>query len=152
MASPQPCYAKFYEAHRDCLGPQQVSVSGRNYVTLLGELKKYDKQSVHLKMDVEGSEWSVLEQLMDSQEDWDKIRTLDMEVQDQLERRVKIMERLRQKMECTGSTLEVYRQGWKPMDSCSKGDCEEPRVYLPTGFSVNAFAVSYVHKSILDAQ
>lgn len=170
-ASPQPCYAKFYEAHRDCLGPQQVSVSGRSYVTLLGELTKYPKQSVHLKMDVEGSEWSVLEQLMDSTEDWDKIRTLDMEVhfhlgggeaelpmflkmeeQDQLERRVKVMERLREKMECTGSTLEVYRQGWTPMDSCSKGDCEEPRVYLPTGFSVNAFAVSYVHKSILDAK
>eukprot|EP00913_Durusdinium_trenchii_P016090 g15124.t1 len=60
------------------------------------------------------------------------------------------MEDLRERFYCTGSTLEVYRQGWSPQDNCGVEPCPEPPIYLPNGFAVTAFAVSYVHKELLD--
>ncbi|CAK8998426.1 Uncharacterized protein SCF082_LOCUS5645 [Durusdinium trenchii] len=74
----------------------------------------------------------------------------DLDLHAQLDREVKIMEDLRERFYCTGSTLEVYRQGWSPQDNCGVEPCPEPPIYLPNGFAVTAFAVSYVHKELLD--
>eukprot|EP00435_Cladocopium_sp_Y103_P035972 s1005_g9.t1 len=105
-------------------------------------------------------------ELVANPDEWDKIRTLDMEIhfgfgsaavlekykdltiREQLEREVKIMEGLLSRFYCTGSTLEVYRQGWSPQDNCGIEPCGEPPIYLANGFSVTAFAVSYVHKEL----
>eukprot|EP00933_Yihiella_yeosuensis_P040575 TRINITY_DN34895_c0_g1_i2.p1 TRINITY_DN34895_c0_g1~~TRINITY_DN34895_c0_g1_i2.p1 ORF type:complete len:502 (+),score=90.32 TRINITY_DN34895_c0_g1_i2:196-1701(+) len=164
----KPCYSEKYEPYRICLGGEDTKDKGRKFERLHGHLVGLPKHSVHLKIDVEGSEWPVLDQLIKNAEDWDKIRTLDMEVhfwtgdalgkskdwidlspQEKLEKEVGIMEGLLQRFHCTGSTLEVYRQGWNPKDSCEGSKCGEPPVYLPGGFSVEMFAVSYVHKELV---
>lgn len=162
------CYGAAYDSFRVCLAGQEVTVAGRKYNTLEAQLKGFPKLSVHLKIDVEGSEWDVLEWLVANPDEWDKIRTLDMEIhfgfgsaavlekykdltiREQLEREVKIMESLLSRFYCTGSTLEVYRQGWSPEDNCGMEPCGEPPIYLANGFSVTAFAVSYVHKELVD--
>ncbi|CAE7019846.1 unnamed protein product [Symbiodinium sp. CCMP2456] len=113
---------------------------------------------------------SAQKRLTNNPAEWDKVRTLDMEIhfgfgsaaelpqykawslQEKLTRQVSIMEALRKRFFCTGSTLEVYRQGWSPQDNCGVSPCGEPPVYLPNGFSVTAFAVSYVHKELLDVR
>ncbi|CAL1141568.1 unnamed protein product [Cladocopium goreaui] len=161
----KPCYTTTYESYRICLGAEPKVEEGRRFETLLPHLAEYPPLSVHLKIDTEGSEWSVLEQLMDSP-DKGKIRTLDMEVhfgwdnqgnfahtrkmskKELLQSHVAIMESLLEEFECTGSTLEVYREGWNPQD-CPKSKCNEPPVYLPGGFSVEMFAVSFVNKAML---
>ncbi|CAE7592686.1 unnamed protein product, partial [Symbiodinium natans] len=162
------CYGANYHPHRSCLAGQDIVVESRHFVTLEEQLKGWSKLSVHLKIDVEGSEWDVLEWLISNPAEWDKVRTLDMEIhfgfgsaaelpqykalslQEKLTRQVSIMEGLRKRFFCTGSTLEVYRQGWTPQDNCGVEPCGEPPVYLPNGFSVTAFAVSYVHKELVD--
>jgi len=162
------CYGASYESFRLCLAGQDAFTNGRKYGTLEAQLRGFGKLSVHLKIDVEGSEWDVLEWLVAHPEEWDKVRTLDMEIhfgfgseanldknkdlsiKEQVEREVKIMESLLSRFYCTGSTLEVYRQGWSPQDNCGIDPCGEPTIYLPNGFSVTAFAVSYVHKELVD--
>jgi len=164
------CYAANYYPHRSCLAGQDIVVESRHFVTLEEQLRGWPKLSVHLKIDVEGSEWDVLEWLTNNPAEWDKVRTLDMEIhfgfgsaaelpqykawslQEKLTRQVSIMEALRKRFFCTGSTLEVYRQGWSPQDNCGVQPCGEPPVYLPNGFSVTAFAVSYVHKELVDVR
>lgn len=74
------CYETAYEAHRVCLGAIQGELKGRRYTTLAEQLKGRGPLSVYLKIDVEGSEWPVLEALLQSEEDQAKLRTLDMEV------------------------------------------------------------------------
>ncbi|CAJ1339762.1 unnamed protein product [Effrenium voratum] len=58
------CYETAYEAFRTCLGPSTTTVEDRAYVALPTLLEHKAPLSVHLKMDVEGSEWSVLEDLL----------------------------------------------------------------------------------------
>eukprot|EP00435_Cladocopium_sp_Y103_P033262 s1005_g8.t1 len=57
------CYGAAYESFRLCLAGQDVTVANRKYSTLEAQLKGFPKLSVHLKIDVEGSEWDVLEWL-----------------------------------------------------------------------------------------
>ncbi|CAJ1342410.1 unnamed protein product [Effrenium voratum] len=163
----QPCYTSKYQSYRICLGAEPMKLEGRRFENLLPHLAEYPDLSVHLKIDTEGAEWPVLEQLMNSPEKA-KIRTLDMEVhfgwnnagnpehikkmkqQELLTMQVATMEKLLDEFYCTGSTLEVYREGWKPQDNCAKKDCGEPPVYLPGGFSVEMFAVSYANRALVN--
>ncbi|CAE7151860.1 unnamed protein product, partial [Symbiodinium pilosum] len=131
----RPCYTSKYEAYRICLGAKAGIVDGRRYEDLHAHLLGLPALSVHLKIDTEGSEWPVLASLLAS-EDVKKIRTLDMEVhfgwgavtelsqQERLAGQVATMEKLREVFYCTGSTLEVYRQGWRPLQDCEKGNCK----------------------------
>eukprot|EP00439_Symbiodinium_sp_Y106_P051242 s5437_g6.t2 len=57
------CYAANYYPHRSCLAGQDIVVESRHFVTLEEQLRGWPKLSVHLKIDVEGSEWDVLEWL-----------------------------------------------------------------------------------------
>lgn len=136
------------------------------YTTLADTLAGRAPLSTHVKIDVEGSEWSILEQLLASPSDLAKVRTLDMEVHfgfnamserpiqssdeyTRLLREVRIMEELGRRMQVTGSTLEVYRQGWLPEQDCPLHNCGEPPVHTAGGFSVQQFAVSYVNRAYL---
>ncbi|CAD7932075.1 unnamed protein product [Amoebophrya sp. A25] len=125
----------------------------------LGEL------SIYLKIDIEGSEWGILENLVRNRKMHRKIRTLDMEIhfglsrdpgsarlgeKRRVEREIAILESLRQVFYVTGSTLEVYREGWHPAKDCQARNCPEPLVHLAGGMSVGALAVSYVNKRLLD--
>eukprot|EP00421_Protoceratium_reticulatum_P070251 CAMPEP_0168422254 /NCGR_PEP_ID=MMETSP0228-20121227/33702_1 /TAXON_ID=133427 /ORGANISM="Protoceratium reticulatum, Strain CCCM 535 (=CCMP 1889)" /LENGTH=155 /DNA_ID=CAMNT_0008436187 /DNA_START=21 /DNA_END=485 /DNA_ORIENTATION=+ len=129
-------------------------------------LKGRGPLSTYIKMDVEGSEWAVLEEMLGSESDMAKIRTLDMEAhfgftpksdgglggdgQKQLEKEVHIMERLLDRFVVTGSTLEIYNQGWWPEKFCRNASCNEPPVHLTNGFSVSQFAVSFVNRGLID--
>lgn len=84
-------YSAAYESYRICLGAEEKLQEGRRFETLVPHLQPFPALSVHLKIDTEGSEWTVLDQLMDSSVK-DRIRsktarylgcwgrTLDMEV------------------------------------------------------------------------
>jgi hypothetical protein len=158
------CYESPYESFRTCLGPEAMRVNSRSYETLQQHLQGRAPLSTHVKIDTEGTEWGVLEQLVASEVDQDKIRTLEMEVhfsyrtegdrssqrmpQKQfLERNAGVLEKLRDKFVVTGSTLEVYREDWHPEKECAR-HCVEPAVHIPS-MSVDQFAVSYVHRDLL---
>merc|ERR1712194_980145 len=124
------------------------------------------RHSVHLKIDVEGSEWTVLENLLKRDEDIARIRTLDMEVhfgyssaseakfaewpeKDRLGRQVRIFESLGEKMVVSGTTMETYRQGWSPDKDCPQQQCHEPVVHPEGGWTPQMFAISYINRELL---
>lgn len=163
------CYGTTYQSYRVCLGPEKTKVDGRKYDTLANHLKGREPLSVHLKIDVEGSEWTVLENFIASDLDQAKVRTLDMEIhfgfraaseakyddfpeEERIERQIRIIEGLRKRFYCTGTTLETYRQGWFPEKDCPQQQCSEPVVHTAGGYSPQMFAVSYVNKAIVDGE
>eukprot|EP00440_Ansanella_granifera_P003361 gb/GFBE01003656.1/.p1 GENE.gb/GFBE01003656.1/~~gb/GFBE01003656.1/.p1 ORF type:complete len:331 (+),score=77.60 gb/GFBE01003656.1/:1-993(+) len=165
-----PCYETHYEANRVCLGGKREVFQGRNYTTLTEQLAGRGSLSTHVKIDVEGSEWSVLEALLKNEDDMKKIRTLDMEIhfgfhipqeelalaavsmEDRVTREVKILEELAQKFAVTGSNVETNSVGWRPDRSCPQQQCEEPPVHTKGGFPVNQFAISFVNRAYLNSQ
>jgi hypothetical protein len=159
-----PCYEMPYESKRVCLGAAPELIEGRAYETLESHLLDRNPLSTYVKMDVEGSEWDVLDHLLANEELQNKIRTLDMEVhfgyapgfeidaaQEPVTRQVEIFERLARAFHVTGSTLEVYREGWRPgKPGCTeKPNCVEPNVHMENGFSMAQFAVSFVNRKLL---
>merc|ERR1711920_450879 len=160
------CYTTPYWSYKKCMGHTAGVVDGRTYETLAQHLQGRAPLSVHLKIDVEGSEWTVLEQLLERPDDLAKIRTLDMEVhfgysaaseakfaqwpeKDRLERQVRIFEGLAEKLIVTGTTMETYRQGWWPDKDCPEQQCHEPVVHLAGGWSPQMFAISYVNRELI---
>jgi len=159
------CYETPYFSYRVCVGPQSKVIDGRRYEPLTSVLSGYGPLSLHVKMDVEGSEWDVLEALLGSESDLGKIRTLDMEVhfgfhaasnagpvlsiEKQIEHEIGILERLRKRFRVLGTTLETYRQGWWPEKDCPKQQCHEPVVHTSGGFSPQMFAVSYINAALV---
>eukprot|EP00747_Dinoflagellata_sp_TGD_P055850 gnl/TRDRNA2_/TRDRNA2_149765_c2_seq1.p1 gnl/TRDRNA2_/TRDRNA2_149765_c2~~gnl/TRDRNA2_/TRDRNA2_149765_c2_seq1.p1 ORF type:complete len:184 (+),score=27.01 gnl/TRDRNA2_/TRDRNA2_149765_c2_seq1:28-552(+) len=128
------CYRTEYEAKKQCLGRQAKSerVKGRNmsFTTLRDDLRNQAPLSTFLKMDIEGWEWAVLDELLKSREQVAKIRTLDLEAhlnrspeiaaeqgrtnghtnlkEDNatLEKKVEIMENITEHFAVVGSTIE----------------------------------------------
>jgi len=160
------CYETPYQAFRTCLGPDSGVLEGRNYTTLAQLLQGQAPLSTHVKMDVEGSEWSVLEALLSNAADLAKIRSLDIEVhfgfaaaseaqrrqknpEEALRREVSIFEKLARSFLAVGSNVETNAEGWDPGASCSRALCEEPLVHTRGGFPVNQFAVSFVNPALL---
>jgi hypothetical protein len=160
------CYEMPYWSYRTCLGHEAGEIDGRRYETLASHLKDRGPLSTHLKIDVEGSEWTVLEDLLKSDEDLAKVRSLDMEVhfgfnsaseaafshlpeEERLDRQVRIFEKLAEKLVVTGTTIETYRQGWWPEKDCPEQQCHEPVVHLKGGWSPQMFAISYINRALL---
>jgi len=159
------CYETPYISYRVCVGPQATVIDQRQYEPLTSVVKGYGPLSLHVKMDVEGSEWDVLEALLGSESDMGKMRTLDMEVhfgfraassagpvlstEKQIEREISILERLRTYFRVIGTTLETYRQGWWPEKDCPQQQCHEPVVHTSGGFSPQMFAVSYINVALV---
>lgn len=169
------CYSTPYEANHVCVdegsSDRIVAKNGRSYEPLSLALKDRKPLSVHLKIDVEGSEWPVLEKLLKSEEDMAKIRTLDMELHLQKEptpdgnrpqndeagvtRRVVIMEELAKKFAVTGSSIEHQHQTgqtnfMKKLEEDPKFENKEPGlVYTSNGYSMDQYCVSYVNPKLL---
>ena len=155
------CYETAYKAFRVCLGPTIGMVDGREYTSLPVLLKDRPPLAVHVKMDVEGSEWSVLENLTST--DFARIRTIDAElhfgfsaaseatyrnwpVSERVRREVEIFERLLKSFAVVGSNLETNAEGWQPN---GQGKKEQPVVHTAGGFPVNQFAISFVNRKLL---
>lgn len=159
------CYETAYKAFRVCLGPTIGMVDGREYTSLPVLLKDRPPLAVHVKMDVEGSEWSVLENLTST--DFARIRTIDAElhfgflaaseatyrnwpVSERVRREVEIFERLLKSFAVVGSNLETNAEGWQPANGQGlQGKKEQPVVHTAGGFPVNQFAISFVNRKLL---
>merc|ERR1719410_2857813 len=151
------CYEMPYDSKRICLRASAATIDGRDFETLESHLEDRTYLSTYVKMDVEGSEWGVLENLLKNEELQNKIRTLDMEVhfgstalgyedvsEQEVRREVEIFEQLTKVFHLTGSSLEVAREGWK---GCEHSECLEPTVHTVDGFPVVQVAVSFVNRS-----
>jgi len=159
------CYETHYDAFHVCLGNNKEKQGEKQFDTVENALEGRGSLSTHLKMDVEGSEWSVLHKLLSEESQLGKIRTLDMEVHfgfepkkdvlfqnktwiEKLTLEVEVLENLCKFFEPAGSSLEVYREGWHP-EKRKPYSGNEPPVHLANGFAMVQFAVSYVNKRLL---
>lgn len=160
------CYGAPYDAKKTCIGTKVENsfTAGKNFESLSSVLKDRKPLSTFVKMDIEGSEWDVLEEFLKSEKDMEKIRTLTMEVhflgfkagkntpelEKAMEREVSLMEQLTQKFSLVGSTVQAthealeqrVRMGW-PTNPI------EPLVYTTNGFSLEKFTVDLVNKKLL---
>jgi len=170
------CYQTPYDAKKVCVdagsSDKIVAKNGRQYEPLSLALKDRKPLSVHLKMDVEGSEWPLLEKLLHNNWDMAKIRTLDIEVHMQMEptpggnkpqndeagvaRRVKIMEELAVKFAVTGSTLEHYHKDLHRLFTRKRQKDPAFEIVKPNlvytsngGFGMDQYCISYVNPKLL---
>lgn len=170
------CYSVQYEANHVCLdeyvSERTTGTNGKEYEPLSLALKDRKPLSVLLKIDVEGSEWPVLEKLLENNEDMAKIRSLDMEIhlnmepsashgntpglgEESLERRVKIMEKLAEKFAVTGSSLEhmqkaIIRDYTQKREADPTFEVTRPAlVYTSNGLPLDQYVISYVNRNLL---
>lgn len=156
------CYSVPYEKNRICVDKQQKDSAGRKFEPLSASLKGRPPLSTHVKMDVEGSEWGVLEQLLNSTEDLDRIRTLDMEVHmlylsndgTPLKRRVEIMEELARKFAVSGSTIQplhqnVAREYQEKRLKVPDFVASPSGIYTSQGLPLEQYCVSFVNRQLL---
>lgn len=162
------CYEKPYTPSRVCLRYEVKKIDGRQFGDLKMLLQNHTKPlSVHLKIDVDATEWTPLRWLMDNPEEADKLRSLDIRVhfgqsferasepghedwsyEESTNYEVEILEDLATFYIVAGSTLEVNREGYNEND-CSKSNCQEPTVYLAGGYAMQNFWISFVNRKLL---
>ena len=152
------CYDEPHQIFQTCLSSGNISKQ-RKWTTVEREVRGWTNNSVFLKMDVEGFEWDVLEELLQQPLTLAKIRTLDMELhflQNQndftlprlMKKRLGLLEKLKKHFFVVGSTLEWYREGWTPKVDCPKKNCVEPKLHLAGGMGISQIGVSYVKKEV----
>merc|ERR1719356_1320320 len=157
------CYSIGYEANRVCLDTEEKTVDGYRFLPLSASLHGRPPLSAFVKMDVEGYEWNVLEQLLKSKEDMDRIRHLDMELHMtyninngiSLERRVEIMEELAKKFAVTGSQIEplhagVQREFEQQKSANASFQRTPPSIYTSQGMPLEQYTISFVNRKILN--
>jgi hypothetical protein len=157
------CYTEPYEVTRECLSNKEKKEGKRTFKTLNAYLNGRAPLSTYVKMDIEGSEWHVLQDLLNNDEDMAKIRTLDMEVhltmsagEDQMpmETRVSVMEKLAQKFSVTGSTIQLVAESvhdefkkLRKADPTWKKRAELP--HTSGGLPLNQYCISFVNRALL---
>jgi len=156
------CYTVGYEANRVCLDRQAKESEGRKFEPLSASLSGRPPLSAFVKLDVEGSEWAVLEDLINSPEDIDRIRSLDMEVHlpyntnngISMERRVEIMEGLAKKFAVTGSQIEplhqnINREYEKAKETNPDFKRKAYALYTSQGMPLELYTISFVNRRLL---
>lgn len=157
------CYTVGYEANRVCVNNVAMERDGRKYEPLSASLVNRPPLSAFVKMDVEGSEWQVLNDLLKSPEDLDRIRTLDMEVHMfyncndgvPIERRVEIMEELGRVFAVSGSQIEpLHVNIQREFNGLKKANGPDYKrnayaIYTSQGLPMEAYTISYVNRRLL---
>lgn len=171
------CYGAPYEVRRECLGVadglRNLSLHVRSFRSLSSVLRGRAPLSVFLKLDIEGSEWEVLDQLLSDEELMGKIRTINMEAHMimysgapmprngkyseknfPLERKVAVMERLAEKFAVVGSTVGPKHKamGFDIGEKCKEDGSfvmREPKVYPTGGLNMGQYALSLVNRAVL---
>eukprot|EP00928_Gymnodinium_smaydae_P053748 TRINITY_DN37674_c0_g1_i1.p1 TRINITY_DN37674_c0_g1~~TRINITY_DN37674_c0_g1_i1.p1 ORF type:complete len:402 (+),score=89.18 TRINITY_DN37674_c0_g1_i1:92-1297(+) len=158
------CYSIPYEKNRVCLEDMKSERDGRKYDTLKAALHGRAPLSTFVKMDVEGSEWRVLDQLLKSPEDIDRIRTLDMETHMRfnvndgipLERRVEILEEMAKKFAVTGSNIEpMHIERIRDQKRELEKDpnlMKDFGIYTSRGLPLDQYTISFVNRRILKGE
>lgn len=161
------CYGATYEPKKVCVGAEAKTyeADGRTLVfeTISTQLKDRKPLSVFMKMDVEGSEWDVLAQLLKDPEAIGKIRTLDLEVHplyftnkigQVLEGRVSLMEKLTEVFAPVASNIqhihERYLIDLKVKVAANASYVEpEPWLHARNGGNMDSPTISYVNRQLL---
>lgn len=158
------CYTVAYEKNRECIADKNLEECKpvcRKYKTLSDYLNGAGNLSKFVKMDVEGSEWRVLRDLLANEEDMKKIRTIDMEVhmtnlpnEMPVWERVDIMEQLAKRFAVTGSTIQLQAeaeafdfQRTRKTDPTFKKRWEMP--HTKSGIPLNQFCISFMNRELL---
>lgn len=178
----QGCYDAPYEARHVCLGETTApmvalhTTKGKQTVqfqTLEEGLRNERPLSVYLKLDIEGSEWLVLDQFLQRDEDVAKVRTLQLEVhlnrfsrvtnatksprdrpEDQLDFKVGVVERLAEKFAVYASTIQTLhndeedRLYWEMQKNPNYTE-PEPVAYTSRGFRLDQYCLSLVNRALL---
>lgn len=172
------CYTAEYEMNRVCVDgsrdSDQFTYGNKSYQSLSFALKSRKPLSTFVKMDIEGSEWDVLDRLLDNANDMDKIRHLDMEVhlpkypipertfarlanRTALAHHVEIMERLAQKFVVTGSQIHnldlEYTKRWLGQPSRWSDPAfkiyNQSRIYTKKGIALDQYYISFMNRKLL---
>lgn len=157
----QRCYSIEYEINHVCVDQKVKERDGKHFKSLNDHLAGAEKLSRFVKMDVEGAEWGVLQDLLKSDEDISKIRTLDMEVHltamsndFTMEEKVKIMEGLSEKFAVTGSSIQL--QGEAETAEFNREVAKDPKFlrrfdnpHTSQGIPMAAYCISYVNRALL---
>eukprot|EP00929_Paragymnodinium_shiwhaense_P084933 TRINITY_DN45449_c0_g1_i1.p1 TRINITY_DN45449_c0_g1~~TRINITY_DN45449_c0_g1_i1.p1 ORF type:complete len:473 (-),score=103.52 TRINITY_DN45449_c0_g1_i1:218-1636(-) len=157
----QRCYSIGYEINKECLDTEQYVKEKRTYKSLHDYLQGAGNLSKFVKMDVEGSEWGVLSDLLKNEEDMAKIRSLDMEVHMgamnhgfTMDQKVGIMEDLAKKFAVTGSTIQL--QGEAETDEFNRQREKDPQFlrrwdmpHSSSGIPLAAYCISFVNRALL---
>lgn len=167
------CFQAPYEPKKVCVDSVAhgiVDGEGRHlhFETLHDGLQGRPALSTFMKIDVEGSEWDVLEQLLASEEDMSKIRSLDMEVHlnmyrsgghnyanEHMEKKVSIMERLAEKFAVVASTMGTLQENTER--NIKRELAKNPTALFPEpeaayntkGFSMDQYCISFVNRALL---
>lgn len=153
------CYTVGYEPNRVCLDATRKENAdlGVKFEPLSDSLKGRPPLSTYVKLDVEGSEWQVLQNLVNSPEDIARIRSLDMEVHMlfdkhsgiDLAKRVEIMEQLAKHFAVTGSTIEpLFRNARRDFEK-HRPVWPAGRIYTSKGFPLDQYCISFVNRRLL---
>lgn len=169
------CYDAPYRIHRVCVSNTSTfdKKTGQEWphTTLHTLLQGYEPLSVHLKIDIEGSEWDQLEALLGSPEDLAKIRTLDMEIHYGLEDwnspgrcqeeqyitwKVSVIERLAKYFAVSGTTLQAVIEKQSGMVKKGKllGELNPNGrhcMITSTGWHIDMYCLSFVSRELLAA-
>ncbi|CAK0848108.1 unnamed protein product [Prorocentrum cordatum] len=173
----QGCFDAPYRIHRVCVSNtscvDKKTGHAWPYTTLRAVLHGFEPLSVHLKIDVEGSEWNQLDALLGSPEDLAKIRTLDMEIHYGLEDwnspgrcheeeyiawKVGLIERLAKYFVVSGTTLQAVIE--KQSRLARRGTEQLAGELNPngrhcmttsTGWDLGMYCLSFVSRELLAA-
>eukprot|EP00929_Paragymnodinium_shiwhaense_P001743 TRINITY_DN101979_c0_g1_i1.p1 TRINITY_DN101979_c0_g1~~TRINITY_DN101979_c0_g1_i1.p1 ORF type:complete len:476 (-),score=105.22 TRINITY_DN101979_c0_g1_i1:68-1495(-) len=154
------CYTVGYEKNLICLADREETVDGRRYLPLHNAIENRPPMSALIKIDVEGNEWGVLDQLTKTEADLAAIRSLDVKLNFAaqssvpLDRRVEIVEELASKFAVTGSTIEPLFKNLKAdFDKDRSKDASYMRgpsvMYASSGFPLDQFSMSFVNRKLL---
>eukprot|EP00929_Paragymnodinium_shiwhaense_P078446 TRINITY_DN40661_c0_g1_i1.p1 TRINITY_DN40661_c0_g1~~TRINITY_DN40661_c0_g1_i1.p1 ORF type:complete len:425 (-),score=74.43 TRINITY_DN40661_c0_g1_i1:39-1313(-) len=155
------CYSMPYDYHRVCINNVSQVIDGYRFESLADHLQGRRPYSAFVKMDVEGFEWPTLDALSRDEDLQSKIRSLDLEIHltfagglgYDMEKRVQVLERLKEKFAVTGSNIES-------MFRVAHQDFENKRVAEPThkntydiynshGMPLVQYVMSFVNRDLL---
>jgi len=161
------CYSVEYETKRVCIDTDPSKDPPKTFEPLSAALKDRPPLSTFVKIDVEGSEWGVLDALLRSPEDMKRIRTLDMEVHLTMDgyalyepsERVRIMEELSRMFAVTGSSIEpLHINLQREFDENRKRNRTYVKDliqgtlgphYTSQGLVLDQYTISYVNRALL---
>merc|ERR1719310_297763 len=155
------CYTIPYDYHRICLSNVSEIVDGYKFESLGDHLHGRKDHSVFIKMDVEGSEWPTLDALTKDEDMIKKIRTLDLEIHltfaggigYDFQRRVEVLERLKDKFAVTGSNIRaMFSVAQQDFDNRRKTDPSFKNTFdisPSNGMPLVQYVMSFVNRDLL---
>lgn len=158
------CYTTPYQYHRICVNNVSKVEDGYQFETMKHHLSGRQKLSTHVKLDVEGHEFPILDNLLSDEEEVKKIRTLDLEIHTTFggslgydyERRVDVLERMAKRFVVTGSSIEpMFRAAYNENQAQTKANpkfVQQPfDIYTSAGMPLVQYVMSFANRDLFNA-